>query len=150
MSSCSVSFSQKIRPTKTHLSSHRQTWLAWPCKRKARIKNQDEIVQKPDTNNRIGTDASANTNLTSCASGFVAASSVTAAITIPTKRLSFSNTCAQREKRNKRMPRFNSVSKIDRASRVFFPLVFFLINVFYWYSYLTKSERWATALVARH
>lgn len=44
--------------------------------------------------------------------------------------------------RRSRTPRFNSVSKIDRASRIFFPLVFLLINVFYWYSYLSKSERW--------
>ncbi len=35
----------------------------------------------------------------------------------------------------------NSVSKIDKISRVFFPLTFALINAFYWYNYLKHSER---------
>ncbi|XP_055526840.1 gamma-aminobutyric acid receptor alpha-like [Wyeomyia smithii] len=47
----------------------------------------------------------------------------------------------RRRKRRKRTPRFNSVSKIDRASRVFFPLLFLAINLFYWYLYLSRSER---------
>ncbi|XP_053671795.1 gamma-aminobutyric acid receptor alpha-like [Anopheles nili] len=44
-------------------------------------------------------------------------------------------------RRRKRTPRFNSVSKIDRASRIFFPLLFLAINVFYWFLYLSRSER---------
>ncbi|XP_015512995.1 gamma-aminobutyric acid receptor alpha-like [Neodiprion virginianus] len=44
-------------------------------------------------------------------------------------------------KRRKRTPRYNSVSKIDRASRVVFPLLFLAINVFYWWAYLARSER---------
>ncbi|XP_062562938.1 gamma-aminobutyric acid receptor alpha-like [Armigeres subalbatus] len=47
----------------------------------------------------------------------------------------------RRRKRKKRTPRFNSVSKIDRASRIFFPLLFLAINVFYWFLYLSRSER---------
>nr|AOO87783.1 ionotropic GABA-aminobutyric acid receptor [Laodelphax striatellus] len=47
----------------------------------------------------------------------------------------------QRRARKKRTPRFNSVSKIDRVSRLFFPVCFFVINVFYWYAYLQRSER---------
>ena len=35
----------------------------------------------------------------------------------------------------------NSVSKIDKMSRIVFPLAFGLLNVFYWYSYLKHSER---------
>ena len=35
----------------------------------------------------------------------------------------------------------NSVSKIDKISRIVFPLAFGLLNVFYWYSYLKHSER---------
>ena len=35
----------------------------------------------------------------------------------------------------------NSVSKIDKISRIVFPLAFTLLNVFYWYSYLSHSER---------
>ncbi|XP_046394287.1 gamma-aminobutyric acid receptor alpha-like [Ischnura elegans] len=46
-----------------------------------------------------------------------------------------------RARRKKRTPRYNSVSKIDRASRVVFPLCFLAINLFYWYSYLARSER---------
>uniref|UniRef100_A0A182IXD7 Neurotransmitter-gated ion-channel transmembrane domain-containing protein n=1 Tax=Anopheles atroparvus TaxID=41427 RepID=A0A182IXD7_ANOAO len=44
-------------------------------------------------------------------------------------------------RRRKREPRFNSVSKIDRASRIFFPLLFLAINVFYWCLYLSRSAR---------
>lgn len=44
-------------------------------------------------------------------------------------------------KRRRRTPRYNSVSKIDRASRVVFPLFFLAINLFYWYAYLSRSER---------
>ncbi|KAG8225043.1 hypothetical protein J437_LFUL000021 [Ladona fulva] len=45
------------------------------------------------------------------------------------------------KRRKKRTPRYNSVSKIDRASRVVFPLCFLAINLFYWYNYLSRSER---------
>jgi gamma-aminobutyric acid receptor subunit alpha len=66
------------------------------------------------------------------------------------------------KKRKKRTPRFNSVSKIDRwadlpspvmtislkyvhsfyrFSRAFFPLSFFIINIFYWYLYLYKTKK---------
>ncbi|SPP76489.1 gamma-aminobutyric acid receptor alpha-like [Drosophila guanche] len=44
-------------------------------------------------------------------------------------------------RKGKRTPQYNSVSKIDRASRIVFPLLFFLINVFYWYGYLSRSAR---------
>ncbi|KAK5643820.1 hypothetical protein RI129_007665 [Pyrocoelia pectoralis] len=56
------------------------------------------------------------------------------------QRLSFQGQKHRRKKR-KRMPRFNSVSKIDRASRIFFPLLFLTINLFYWYSYLSRTKR---------
>lgn len=35
----------------------------------------------------------------------------------------------------------NSVSKIDKISRVVFPMTFTSLNIFYWYSYLKHSER---------
>ncbi|XP_017059050.1 gamma-aminobutyric acid receptor alpha-like [Drosophila ficusphila] len=44
-------------------------------------------------------------------------------------------------RKGKRTPQYNSVSKIDRASRIVFPLLFILINVFYWYGYLSRSAR---------
>ncbi|XP_039428719.1 gamma-aminobutyric acid receptor alpha-like [Culex pipiens pallens] len=47
----------------------------------------------------------------------------------------------RRRRRKKRTPRFNSVSKIDRVSRIFFPLLFLAINVFYWCLYLSRSGR---------
>lgn len=33
----------------------------------------------------------------------------------------------------------NSVSQIDRVSRVFFPILFVAINLFYWYTYVPPS-----------
>lgn len=36
---------------------------------------------------------------------------------------------------------YNSVSKIDKFSRVAFPLLFFVINLLYWIFYLTRSQR---------
>lgn len=36
---------------------------------------------------------------------------------------------------------FNSVSCIDRISRALFPVVFLLLNIIYWCSYLTHSQR---------
>lgn len=44
-------------------------------------------------------------------------------------------------RRHRRARRYNSVSKIDRVSRVVFPLFFLAINLFYWYAYLSRSER---------
>jgi hypothetical protein len=44
-------------------------------------------------------------------------------------------------KQKKRKPRYNSVSKIDRAYRIVFPLSFIAINAFYWYVYLSNRKR---------
>ncbi|KAI4462496.1 neurotransmitter gated ion channel [Holotrichia oblita] len=63
------------------------------------------------------------------------------------QRLSFQGQ-KQRRKKKKRARRFNSVSKIDRASRVVFPLLFVTINLFYWYSYLSRTERFHQLNVA--
>ncbi|XP_052132513.1 gamma-aminobutyric acid receptor alpha-like [Frankliniella occidentalis] len=46
-----------------------------------------------------------------------------------------------RRRHKPRTPRFNSVSQIDRASRVFFPLLFLTINIAYWCAYLSRSQR---------
>ncbi|XP_049825678.1 gamma-aminobutyric acid receptor alpha-like [Aethina tumida] len=48
---------------------------------------------------------------------------------------------SKHHRKKRRTPRFNSVSKIDRASRIFFPLLFITINMFYWYSYLSRTNR---------
>ncbi|XP_071638259.1 GABA-gated ion channel isoform X2 [Temnothorax longispinosus] len=50
-------------------------------------------------------------------------------------------TSSASRRRRRRTPRYNSVSKIDRVSRVMFPLFFLTINLFYWYAYLSRSER---------
>lgn len=52
-------------------------------------------------------------------------------------------------RRRTRTPRFNSVSKIDRSSRLIFPILFVLINTFYWYAYLTRSERLYGTLIGQ-
>ncbi|XP_012279805.1 gamma-aminobutyric acid receptor alpha-like [Orussus abietinus] len=61
--------------------------------------------------------------------------------TTPTRRLSDRRQERGHDRRRRRAPRYNSVSKIDRASRVVFPLLFLAINLFYWYAYLSRSER---------
>lgn len=45
-----------------------------------------------------------------------------------------------RHKQKMELENVNSVSKVDKFARVFFPLSFLCINVFYWYSYLYKSS----------
>ncbi|XP_066590449.1 gamma-aminobutyric acid receptor alpha-like isoform X2 [Prorops nasuta] len=60
--------------------------------------------------------------------------------TTPPRR-KVSSSCSATRRRRRRTPRYNSVSKIDRASRVVFPLFFLTINLFYWYAYLSRSER---------
>ncbi|XP_012224673.1 gamma-aminobutyric acid receptor alpha-like isoform X1 [Linepithema humile] len=50
-------------------------------------------------------------------------------------------TSSTSRRRRRRTPRYNSVSKIDRVSRVVFPLFFLAINLFYWCAYLSRSER---------
>lgn len=54
--------------------------------------------------------------------------------------------CRRHSSQNLKHPRgfrrhFNSVSKIDKFSRVVFPLLFFVINLLYWIFYLTRSQR---------
>nr|XP_022901633.1 gamma-aminobutyric acid receptor alpha-like [Onthophagus taurus] len=46
-----------------------------------------------------------------------------------------------KRKKKKATPRFNSVSKIDKFSRIVFPMLFLAINIFYWYSYLSRTKR---------
>lgn len=36
---------------------------------------------------------------------------------------------------------FNSVSKVDKFSRLFFPLLYLAINLIYWVFYLSRSQR---------
>lgn len=59
-------------------------------------------------------------------------------------RLSLQGSRSSRTSRRRhrpRTPRFNSVSQIDRASRVVFPLLFLTINIVYWCAYLSRSQR---------
>ena len=57
------------------------------------------------------------------------------------------NTPQCRQHSTMRQPRggfqrnFNSVSKVDKFSRVGFPVLFFVINLIYWIFYLTRSNR---------
>jgi gamma-aminobutyric acid receptor subunit alpha len=47
----------------------------------------------------------------------------------------------RRQPKNTYRQTFNSVSKIDKLSRVIFPLLFFIINLIYWAFYLSRSQR---------
>lgn len=71
-------------------------------------------------------------------------SSLSASITTPNTPQSHTNSTGhidgQVVRRNLRR-NFNSVSKIDKFSRVAFPFSFLLINMFYWIFYLSRSQR---------
>ncbi|KAJ1530887.1 hypothetical protein ONE63_005729 [Megalurothrips usitatus] len=70
------------------------------------------------------------------------AAAAAATATAQTHRLSLQGSRSSRRRRHKpRTPRFNSVSQIDRASRVVFPLLFLTINIVYWCSFLSRSQR---------
>lgn len=74
-------------------------------------------------------------------------SSLNASIaTTPNTPQSHANSIDQRSmgrpvRRNNIRRHFNSVSKIDKFSRVAFPFSFLLINLFYWIFYLSRSQR---------
>ncbi|KAH8270179.1 hypothetical protein KR018_005378 [Drosophila ironensis] len=81
---------------------------------------------------------------TSAAAAAAATAAAERASTPPTgrRRMSYYRREEMEARRKgKRTPQYNSVSKIDRASRIVFPLLFLLINVFYWYGYLSRSSR---------
>nr|UUV79929.1 gamma-aminobutyric acid receptor GRD2 [Pediculus humanus corporis] len=59
----------------------------------------------------------------------------------PGSSSSLNNVNGKKRRRKRRIPRYNSVSKIDKMSRIVFPMLFAAINVLYWYSYLIRSER---------
>lgn len=158
LSSCSMSFA----PAKSRHNKSKQSpsWLQrwWPCRRKPVVQsscsfNEWDNIEGLRTLPKKRRESARDSPTKNCGSSTVTTTTVIISAPQPPrnnnpqkKRISLANLGAglKRDRsRPKRMPRFNSVSKIDRASRVFFPLVFFVINLFYWYSYLTKSERWA-------
>ncbi|ODM96202.1 Gamma-aminobutyric acid receptor alpha-like, partial [Orchesella cincta] len=47
---------------------------------------------------------------------------------------------AMRQRQQLELENVNSVSKVDKFARIFFPVSFLFINVVYWYSYLYKND----------
>lgn len=116
------------------------TWLDWPCRRQRKASIHAIPIQT--THDHIYSHAYVKNNTEDeCSDSELARNGIRRESNRSASKIAVAH---DRRSRTKRMPRFNSVSKIDRASRIFFPLVFLLINVFYWYSYLSKSERWVT------
>lgn len=126
LATCSVSVASVKRR-----HAQKVTWLEWPCRRKP----ETTIAYEPPSAN-----AESGITISSTPEPVHRLSCSSQQVPPPSTKLA---------RRQKRMPRFNSVSKIDRASRVFFPLVFFVINLFYWCLYLTKSERLTTTSMLR-
>lgn len=160
LSSCSMSFApvKRVRQKEsTDRSWYQMNW--WPCRRKPLLVPSQSSFNEWDKVDGLGTTIPLKISSSETPIG-PPLNTTTVTISAPHQpprpnnhsrpRISFPNLgvgLKRDRSRPKRMPRFNSVSKIDRASRVFFPLVFFVINLFYWYSYLTKSERWVTQSV---
>lgn len=127
--------------TRSHRRSY-STWLGWPCRRQRKVSmhampsqtSRDRICSHTYASNIVDDDYSDS----EMGRNGVRRESNRGAARI--------NITKHRRSRTRRTPRFNSVSKIDRASRIFFPLVFLLINLFYWllythaYAYLPSTN----------
>ncbi|EDV97847.1 GH17092 [Drosophila grimshawi] len=119
-------------------------WCSWSRRRrqprKATCSDEDE---EDDEQTQLRADDTPCTSAAAAAA--VAAAAKSAQTPSPVggrRRMSFyRREELEARRKGKRTPQYNSVSKIDRASRIVFPLLFFLINVFYWYGYLSRSSR---------
>lgn len=145
MATCSVS----IAPAGNN--NHRRhstkcSWLEWPCRRKSDSLSNTITPFELSTKNKNDLNSSCEPTSISVHNRLTCQSQ---SQQLHQEHRCTNNNSKRLRRRNRRMPRFNSVSKIDIASRIFFPLVFFLINVFYWCSYLTKSERLTTTSMLR-
>lgn len=146
MATCSVS----IAPGNHRRQSAKCSWLDWPCRRKSDTLSADTTPYEPSSVSSITGTKNKNGINSSCEQSVSSSAAAHHRLSCQSQSQILQHTSDKRiRRRNRRMPRFNSVSKIDIASRIFFPLVFFLINVFYWCSYLTKSERLTTTSMLR-
>lgn len=120
-------------------------WFSWrrqrPQPRKATCSDEDE---EDDEQTQLRADEIPCTSAAAAAAAASAASRASPGSppVVGRRRMSFyRREELEARRKGKRTPQYNSVSKIDRASRIVFPLLFFLINVFYWYGYLSRSSR---------
>ncbi|KAH8370199.1 hypothetical protein KR093_002598 [Drosophila rubida] len=126
-------------------------WFSWRRrqrrpKRKATCSDDDDN-DEDDEQTQLRADEAPCTSAAAAAAAAAAASASAAGgqnspPVVGRRRMSFyRREELEARRKGKRTPQYNSVSKIDRASRIVFPLLFFLINVFYWYGYLSRSSR---------
>ncbi|XP_034108776.1 gamma-aminobutyric acid receptor alpha-like [Drosophila albomicans] len=119
-------------------------WFSWRRrqrrpKRKATCSDDDD--DEDDEQTQLRADEAPCTSAAAAAAAAAAAEQNSPPV-VGRRRMSFyRREELEARRKGKRTPQYNSVSKIDRASRIVFPLLFFLINVFYWYGYLSRSSR---------
>ncbi|KAL7731336.1 hypothetical protein ACLKA6_000456 [Drosophila palustris] len=118
-------------------------WFSWRRQRrparKATCSDEDE---EDDEQTQLRADEAPCTSAAATAAAAAAAQASSPPPVVGRRRMSFyRREELEARRKGKRTPQYNSVSKIDRASRIVFPLLFFLINVFYWYGYLSRSSR---------
>lgn len=132
MRSTSAAASKSLEKSKSRRRSH-SSWLDWPCRRQ---RKSIHVIPSQTSRDHIYQQSFRNVDEDDCSGCESIKNGIR--ITADDRRTIAAKAPVSRGTRSKRMPRFNSVSKIDRASRIFFPFVFLLINLFYWYSYLSK------------
>lgn len=118
-------------------------WFSWrrqPAKpRKATCSDEDD---EDDEQTQLRADDIPCTSAAAAAAAAASRAPPGSPPVVGRRRMSFyRREELEARRKGKRTPQYNSVSKIDRASRIVFPLLFFLINVFYWYGYLSRSSR---------
>ncbi|KAH8405009.1 hypothetical protein KR222_003140 [Zaprionus bogoriensis] len=119
-------------------------WFSWRRERRpARKATCSDEEEEDDEQTQLRADEAPCTSAAAAAAAAAAArAGQSSPPAVGRRRMSFyRREELEARRKGKRTPQYNSVSKIDRASRIVFPLLFFLINVFYWYGYLSRSSR---------
>ncbi|CAG7836763.1 unnamed protein product [Allacma fusca] len=118
-----------------------------PCNEDSDEESSDEEIKREKLwiNNPYQTPGAAvsfiDSSVPSVTVGDASSSSKVPPIEMKPRRNSNWSFCGRQKKtKKKKQEAINSVSQIDRFSRVMFPMTYIAINVFYWYAYQYSDE----------